>query len=82
MEPIAAHAHESVSNNLSVAPEEKQQPSHTSGSSCCELMCLSALPVVFAEIIPPIRPLSLHIKEASGVMADNAPPRLYRPPIS
>jgi hypothetical protein len=92
MNHVAAPRHEIASNDLSVAPDEKSQPGHTqpghtqpghaAGSSCCELMCLSALPAAFAEIMPPIQPLSLRIREATSVMADNAPPRLYRPPIS
>ena len=59
------------------------RPGHgAAGTSCCELMCLTALPAMFAGVSPPDRPMSRCLNEASRVMSDNAPPTLYRPPIS
>jgi hypothetical protein len=55
---------------------------HSSGGSCCELMCLTALPALFTDVSAPNQPASRCVNEASRVMAGSAPPRLYRPPIS
>ena len=81
----AAHVHDTTvsikdepSSNNGPAP-----PAHGSaGKSCCELMCLTALPAMFAGVSPPDRPIARCLNETSRVMSDNAPPRLYRPPIS
>jgi hypothetical protein len=55
---------------------------HSNGGSCCELMCLTALPAVLTDVRAPDQPVSRCINEVSRVMAGSAPPRLYRPPIS
>jgi len=55
---------------------------HSSGGSCCELICLTALPALFADVSAPDQPVSRRVNEVSRVMAGSAPPRLYRPPIS
>jgi hypothetical protein len=81
----AAHVHDAMAS-IADDPSSTNAPSRpTHGSagtsSCCELMCLTALPAMFAGVSPPDLPMSRCLNEASRVMSDNAPPRHYRPPI-
>jgi hypothetical protein len=81
----AAHAHDAmagVSDDRS-SNHPPARSTHGAGrTSCCELMCLTALPALFASVSPPDRPVSRCLNEMIRVMSDNVPPRLYRPPIS
>ena len=81
----AAHVHDAMVG-VTDDPSSSRWPARpadgSAGTSCCELMCLTALPAMFAGVSPPDRPVSRCLNEASRVMSDSAPPRLYRPPIS
>jgi hypothetical protein len=68
--------------NVGDEPSNKAPAHGSAGASCCELMCLTALPAMFADVSPPDQPVSRHRNEASRIMSDNAPSRHYRPPIS
>jgi hypothetical protein len=55
---------------------------HSSDGQCCGLMCVTALPATVIEIVKPFAPTALCEIEGYRKVTDNAPPRLYRPPIS
>jgi hypothetical protein len=80
----SAHAHNVPINAMNTASDTPpaQPANHSGGQSCCELMCLTALPAMFPDVSVPNRPVSRCVNEADRFAAGNAPPRLYRPPIS
>jgi hypothetical protein len=45
-------------------------------------MCVTAIPATVADIVKPSAPTALCEVEGYRNVADNAPPRLYRPPIT
>jgi hypothetical protein len=45
-------------------------------------MCVTALPAALIDIVKPSAPTALCEVEGYRKVTDNAPPRLYRPPIS
>lgn len=53
-----------------------------SDGQCCGLICVTALPATVIDIMKPSALPVLCEAEGSRDVADNAPPRLYRPPIS
>ena len=55
---------------------------HSSDGQCCGLMCVTALPAAVLDIVKPAAPRALCEPERFQSVADKAPPRLYRPPIS
>lgn len=57
-------------------------PHKTPGPQCCGVLCLSALPATVIDIVAPSAPTALRNPESYRDIADRAPPRLYRPPIS
>jgi hypothetical protein len=76
------HDHGTALNTGHPLDQPPQRGHHTStGGSCCELMCLTALPAMSTDITPPIPVVSLCVNEASRVIVGSAPPRHYRPPI-
>lgn len=54
----------------------------SSGTKCCGMVCISALPATVLEISEPSPPKSHSASEIYRHLADNAPPRHYRPPIA
>jgi hypothetical protein len=60
------------------APEKAP---HSSDGQCCGLMCVTALPASLIDIVKPSVPTTLCQVEGYRKVTDNAPPRLYRPPI-
>ncbi len=52
-----------------------------SGGQCCGMVCMTALPANFIELVPPPQPTSLRLSMTYRNLAGKAPPRLYRPPI-
>jgi hypothetical protein len=79
----AAHVHDIAVDDAAPPATTPAPHNHSSaGASCCELRCLTALPAMFAGVSAPDRPVSRCLNEASRVMSGNAPPTLYRPPIS
>ena len=87
-----AHDHTAAQGNstghdhsMSVESDSKSVPEnapHKSGGECCGLMCVSAIPATVVDIVKPSAPTALCEVEGYRNVADNAPPRLYRPPIS
>jgi hypothetical protein len=55
---------------------------HLSDGQCCGLTCVTALPATLIDIVKPSAPTALCEVEGYRKVTDNAPPRLYRPPIS
>ena len=55
---------------------------HSIDGQCCGLTCVSALPVTLIDIVKPSAPTALCEVEGCRRVTDNAPPQLYRPPIS
>jgi hypothetical protein len=45
-------------------------------------MCVSALPATLIDIVTPSVPMAVCEAEGYRKVTDNAPSRLYRPPIS
>jgi hypothetical protein len=59
-----------------------QKAPHSPDGQCCGLTCVTALPATLIDIVKPSAPTALCEVEGYRKMTDNAPPRLYRPPIS
>jgi hypothetical protein len=68
----------------SVALSEDSGPAKSShpDAKCCGLMCVTALPAADTNVAKPSLPKAVRITENFRTLRDNAPPRLYRPPIS
>lgn len=64
------------------APSVPEKAPHSSDGQCCGLMCVTALPATVIDIVKPSAPTALCEVEGCRKVTDNAPPRLYRPPIS
>ena len=69
----------SMAQNGKSAPEKAP---HSHDGQCCGLTCVTALPATLTDIVKPDAPTALCEIEGSRKVTDNAPPRLYRPPIS
>jgi hypothetical protein len=84
----AAHAHaisEGDRRSNSVALNGKSVPEkarHSHDGQCCGLTCVTALPATLTDIVKPSGPTALCEIRGYRKVSDNAPPRLYRPPIS
>jgi hypothetical protein len=61
------------------APEKAP---HSSDGQCCGLSCVTALPAALIDLVKPSAPTALCAIEGDRKVTDNAPSRLYRPPIS
>jgi hypothetical protein len=71
--------------SMTVAVHDRSVPEkapHSSDGQCCGLMCVTALPATPNDIVKPSAPTALCEVEGCRKVTDNAPPRLYRPPIS
>ena len=77
--PDGDHRSMSTALNAKSIPEKA---SHSSDGQCCGLMCITALPATLIDIVKPSAPTALCEVESYRKVTDNAPPRLYRPPIS
>lgn len=66
----------------SVSKSAPENAPHSSDGQCCGLMCVTALPATGIEIVKPSAPTALCKIDGYAKVTDNAPPRLYRPPIS
>lgn len=80
-----AHSHAISDGSISVALKGKSIPErvpHSSDGQCCGLTCISALPATPIDIVKPSTPAARCDVEGYRKVTDNAPPRLYRPPIS
>ncbi len=82
---VRSHASSSDNRSISIALNTKSAPEkapHSSDGQCCGLTCITALPATLIDIAKPSVPTALCEIEGSRKVTDNAPPRLYRPPIS
>ena len=81
-------AHFNNSKNLSPISVADETPApandhhKASGAQCCGMVCLSASPTTVIELVKPLMPTSVCASENYRDVADRAPPRHYRPPIS
>jgi hypothetical protein len=73
--------HRSMSLALNPKSVPEKAP-HSSDGQCCGLTCVTALPVTLVDVLKPSAPTALCVVEGYRKVTDNAPPRLYRPPIS
>jgi hypothetical protein len=82
----AAHSHAGPSHDTAIkadaSPAQSPAKGHASGTDCCGLMCLTALPAALVEIVTPCVPTAAQAIEGYLAIADNGPSRLYRPPIA
>jgi hypothetical protein len=80
------HSHlRSGDQDRSMALDGKPVPEkapHSQDGQCCGLTCITALPATLTDIVKPDAPTARCEVEGSRKVTDNAPPRLYRPPIS
>jgi hypothetical protein len=86
-EHSGAHSHATSDGDhrpVSMALNGKSAPvkGPHSDSQCCGLMCVSALPATLIDIVTPSAPMAVCEAERYREVTDNAPSRLYRPPIS
>jgi len=70
-----------ISTALNGRPVPEKAP-HSSDGQCCGLTCVTALPARLIDIVEPSAPVASCEVEGYRNVSDNAPPRLYRPPIS
>jgi len=75
---MADDAATTVADGGSVPPTQH----NTSGMPCCGMSCPGALPAALPDVVRPQAPTSLCLSVTQQDVADNAPARLYRPPIS
>jgi hypothetical protein len=80
--PVHDMAMVNVKHELSSSKTPARPVHGSAGASCCELMCLTALPATLVDVTRPSVPPSRCASEPSRVVTDNAPLGLYRPPIS
>ena len=73
--------HRSTSMALSAKSVPEKAPDSSAGQ-CCGLTCITALPATLIDIVKPSVPTALCEVEGYRKVTDNAPPQLYRPPIS
>jgi len=80
------HSHPSSGDqDRSMVLTDKSVPEkapHSHDGQCCGLTCVTALPAVLTDIVKPAGPIVRCGVEGYRKVSDNAPPRLYRPPIS
>jgi len=87
-EHSGTHSHPSSDGDhrsMSIAMDGKSVPQkapHSSDGQCCGLMCVSAIPANLIDIVTPPTPTAVCEAEGYRKVTDNAPSRLYRPPIS
>lgn len=87
-EHSASHSHANSGGDqrsMSMALNSRSLPDqvpHSADGQCCGLMCVTALPVSLIDIVTPSVPTTVCEAEGYRKVTDNAPSRLYRPPIS
>lgn len=77
----AASDHQVKLVALSDGYDPAKAPHHSDGK-CCGLICVPALPAADVSIAKPLLPKVIRVSENFRMLWDNAPPRLYRPPIT
>ncbi|MFZ2157138.1 MAG: hypothetical protein WAV72_13600 [Bradyrhizobium sp.] len=80
------HSNEQARFDLDHGPVSTVNPvpraPHSSDGQCCGLTCVSALPATLIDVVTPSAPMAPCEVEGCSEVTDNAPSRLYRPPIS
>jgi hypothetical protein len=76
---VGDHIPTKIGSNSKQVPENAP---HSPDGQCCGLMCVSALPATLIDIATPSVPTAICQFEGYRKVTDNAPHRLYRPPIS
>jgi hypothetical protein len=76
------HGHSQGAAILADQAVPEKAPQKTADTRCCGLISVSAIPAGEIVVIRPTALTSLCETESTRVVADNTPPRLYRPPIS
>lgn len=61
--------------------QEQRTAAHGQGL-CCGVMCVVALPADLGMMAMPALPTALRVFAGTNAVSDNAPARLYRPPIA
>jgi hypothetical protein len=79
---VVAHDHSHGAGVHEDGAVPAKGPQKTADTRCCGLISLSAIPLGEIVIAKPASLTSLCDIERTRGVADNAPPRLYRPPIS
>lgn len=91
LKPAAAHAHDRTAHqhgdtHVGHAPgahgSEHGHDGAGSAGPCCAMLCLSTMAVDLPSVAKPVQPKPIRVAENYRRLPDNAPPRLYRPPIA
>lgn len=75
---VASHDAEMAAQKSDADPAKEPQ---LMDGKCCGLMCVTALPAALVAMAKPSVPKAARIFDSYRKLADNAPARLYRPPI-
>jgi len=76
---VTAHTHHQSAQD---APAPHHHDSKGKAGPCCAMMCVSALPADLPSFAKPLQPVSTCVPEIVASLRSEAPPRLYRPPIT
>lgn len=79
---VAHFTPDGMSRIAAPSSEVPAGPHHNAPDTCCGMVCPSALPASIFEIVAPSQPKSLRVSGTYRKISDDAPPRLYRPPIA
>jgi hypothetical protein len=77
---VHIHSHGAAVQEQGTVPVKG--PQKTTDTRCCGLISVSAIPLGEFLLVEPTALTSLCETHSTRGIADNAPPRLYRPPIS
>jgi hypothetical protein len=76
-------SHPAMASAVTQAPSAPAHDGHKApGAQCCGMVCINALPASVTDFVAPTAPTSGCAPETYRNVAGNAPPTLYRPPIS
>jgi hypothetical protein len=82
----AAHDHAKTHDHHQAAAQDAPAEHHHHGKGtpgpCCAMMCVTALPADLPSIAKPLQPISTCAPEITVRVHSEAPPLLYRPPIT
>ena len=83
----AHHMHEAGSHDHAGMHTDNSHVHHHHGGKaspgpCCTMLCLSAVPADWPSIATPSLPVSLLVAASVRPLRGEAPPLLYRPPIT
>lgn len=86
-EHAASHQHQANAEHSNAEHSGSEQPRHQHNgkgamSSCCAMLCMSAIADDLPSVATPSQPISLWMSENFQRLPSKAPPLLYRPPIA